>query len=228
MTTLAPNFHLVKLPPAPAHGILPPEPAFADRRKEPASVETGIAFSDYNFMQTRRKKMTGKGRRLSAPSFAFNYAQQRELIVRFWEMRAGFKRPRKGSLKARLRYAERVLQHEVVPRKRAVLEKLCREFVTCQDPKRRRTLEIEIQGIDTFLRTAEQGPSLIVGIVYFYFCAGQDSVGTGASLGVKPVSVRQLTARLRAVWKRMQDGTDGKGRGPAKKALAGTAVTSVT
>lgn len=218
MATLAPCFSLKKCPPMPAHGLAAPEPAFGNRYKQPVSVEfhadgevtaTGFSFEEYAFAQTRIRKLHGE-RRLPTPSWAFDYAQQRELLARFWEMRAGILHPRIDTPEKRLRYAYRRYMRKYVPKFRETLHELCHEFVACQDPKRRRQLEIEIQGTDTQLRTAEQGPALIVGIIHHYYAVGLDSVGTGAELGVRPVSVRQTLNRLHKMHRAMVDGTDRK------------------
>jgi hypothetical protein len=58
----------------------------------------------------------------------------------------------------------------------------------------------------------QRGPSLIVGIVLYFFRVGYDSVETSFSLNniVSPVAVRQIASRLTQLWQRMQDGTDRK------------------
>lgn len=64
--------------------------------------------------------------------------------------------------------------------------------------KRTRELEIEIEGIDTYLRCTNVGggAGFIVSIVYLYYRAGLDSVGVGAQLGYKPPHIRQTLWRL--------------------------------
>ena len=79
----------------PASGLLPPEPVFKNSGRRPVSVEfdgegfcsPGIAFEDYSRMTTQQWNASGE-RRLPTPSWAFNYAEQRELLARFWEIRA--------------------------------------------------------------------------------------------------------------------------------------------
>ena len=102
MATLAPCFSMKKCPPGIAHGADRPEVQFADRKKNPVHADfgadgeissTGIAFEDYSRCQVRIRKMSGE-RRLPTPSWAFDYAQQRELLARFWEQRAGIMFPR--------------------------------------------------------------------------------------------------------------------------------------
>ena len=97
------------------------------------------------------------------------------------------------------------------------MRKFCFERLETEDPKRRRQLEIEIKSLDTFLRTAEQGPALIVGIIYFYYGVGYPSHEVGSALGIRPVSVRQLLNRLHYTWQRMLAGTDTR-RGGSRRA----------
>jgi hypothetical protein len=71
------------------------------------------------------------------------------------------------------------------------------------DKKNRlRQLEIEIEGIDTYLRyTHNGGADVLAAIVYLYYRVGMDSVGVGAQLHLKPPHVRQLLWRLNETWK---------------------------
>jgi hypothetical protein len=69
------------------------------------------------------------------------------------------------------------------------------------EQKRRRELEIEIEGLDTYLRyTVNGGADVIAAIVYLYYRAGLDSVGVGSELGLKPPHVRQTLWRLHDTW----------------------------
>jgi hypothetical protein len=65
------------------------------------------------------------------------------------------------------------------------------------EKKRKRELEIEIEGLDTYLRyTANGGADVIAAIVFLYYRVGLDSVGVGAELSLKPPHVRQTLWRL--------------------------------
>lgn len=76
-----------------------------------------------------------------------------------------------------------------------------RQFLEARD---KRFLEIEIEGIDTYLRyTTNGGADVVAAIVYLYYRAGLDSVGVGAELGLKPPHVRQTLWRLHDTWKQM-------------------------
>lgn len=75
--------------------------------------------------------------------------------------------------------------------------------------KRSRELEIEIEGIDTYLRyTANGGADTVAAIVYLYYRAGYDSVGVGAELGLKPPHVRQTLWRLHDTAKKLWPSQD--------------------
>lgn len=72
------------------------------------------------------------------------------------------------------------------------------------EQKRLRHLEIEIEGIDTYLRYTENGGAdVVAAVVYLYYRTGLDSVGVGAELGLKSPHVRQTLWRLHQTAKRM-------------------------
>lgn len=69
---------------------------------------------------------------------------------------------------------------------------------------RLRQLEIEIEGIDTYLRITENGGAdVICAVVYLYYRVGLDSVGVGIELGLKPPHVRQTLWKLHRTYDRM-------------------------
>jgi len=71
--------------------------------------------------------------------------------------------------------------------------------------KRLRHLEIEIEGIDTYLRISENGGAdIVAAAVYLYYRTGLDSVGVGAELGLKSPHVRQTLWRLHQTAKRLE------------------------
>ena len=71
--------------------------------------------------------------------------------------------------------------------------------------KRLRQLEIEIEGIDTYLRISENGGAdIVAAAVYLYYRTGLDSVGVGAELGLKSPHVRQTLYRLHQTAKRLE------------------------
>jgi hypothetical protein len=196
------------------------------RRTLEGWTSPGVAFEDYTRMSTQQRKASNE-RRLPTPKWAVNDGQLRTLLVTFMEERAGFRKQQKGTLMERLERAKlavinqrpRLIQvlerlcNEYVTLKRAgacpemsdeelnaslvqplVLPQYARRFI---ELKRKRALEIEIEGIDTYLRyTANGGADVVAAIVYLYYRAGLDSVGVGAELGLKPPHIRQTIWRL--------------------------------
>lgn len=75
-----------------------------------------------------------------------------------------------------------------------------------QDEKNRlRQLEIEIEGIDTYLRISENGGAdIIAAVVYLYYRTSLDSVGVGSELGLKPPHIRQTLWRLHQTAKKLE------------------------
>lgn len=70
--------------------------------------------------------------------------------------------------------------------------------------KQARDWQIEIEGIDTFLRyTQTGGAGVVAAIVWLYYRVGMDSVGVGAELGLKPPHVRQTLWRLHETARKM-------------------------
>lgn len=63
-------------------------------------------------------------------------------------------------------------------------------------------LEVEIEGLDTYLRyTRNGGAGVLAQVVYLYYRVGLDSVGVAEETGLKPPHVRQLLYRLNEMWK---------------------------
>lgn len=203
------------------------------RRTLDGWASPGVAFEDYTRMSTQQRKASNE-RRLPTPQWAVNDTQLRTLLVLFMEERAGFRKIQPGTLLERLERAKlavinqrpRLIQvldrlcEEYVMLKHAgacpemsddelnlslsqplVIPQFARKFI---ELKRKRELEIEIEGIDTYLRyTANGGADVVAAIVYLYYRAGMDSVGVGAELGLKPPHVRQTLWRLHETAKKL-------------------------
>jgi hypothetical protein len=185
--------------------------AFDGKRVHPVSIATRLSFQDYSGMQTYTKKQSGQ-RRLETPQWAVNDVFLRELLVAYLENRAGIRKP-KGTLRARRARVRRVAisQH---PRFNATLNRLNSEYVQAQRdgvPRERlKELEIEIENLDTHIRTTRNGGmDFVAAVVYLYYRVGLDSVGVGGELGLRPPHVRQILWKLRNVWKARfnEDGT---------------------
>lgn len=208
---LAPNFSLRKLPPAAAHGVLETEPVFGKRGRHPVSAELdgdggfstpGIAFEDFSRMKTVQYKLA-PSRKLEVPAWAVNDSALRMLIVRFVERRAGIRELGIGSHTDRLAAAQAKLR-SLISRKSDVLDRLCRAYVVEDNPARKRVLQTQIKNLDAVIRTTEQGPALIAGIVYLYYRCGLPSNAVASELGIQPQSVRQILFRLKSTWQGMQ------------------------
>lgn len=202
--------------------------AWGERRQRPASARTGLSYQDFQSMQTFQRKQSGE-RRLPTPLWAINDALFRKLLVTFMEGRLGL-RPGKGTIIDRLDRARlaALAQH---PRLNETIDRLNLEYVqvqrggvtdaeverrTIQPPlpsfedetkvqaarERLVELEVEIEGIDTYLRyTRNGGAGVLAQVVYLYYRVGLDSVGVADETGLKPPHVRQLLYRLNEVWK---------------------------
>jgi hypothetical protein len=138
-------------------------------------------------------------RRLPTPDWAMNDSKLRDVLVRFMELRAGFKRPRSGTPEERLARAnKRRLARK--PHLTETIGKLAREYVAVKkagdDPARLKLLAIEIESIDTQLRFLGNEDKMVVGVVYRYYRLREDSVATGAALAMRPPHVRQVLWRL--------------------------------
>lgn len=190
----------------------------------------GISFEDYGKMGAQQRKQSGE-RRLETPKWALNNKLLQKLLVAFMEERTGIKGA-KGALYARLKSARQavVAQHPrlletakrlcaeyVQIKSMGVHPEMSDDDVNALLPQpelyapyarkrltnqRQRELEIEIEGIDTYLRyTQGGGADVLAAIVYLYYRTGLDSVGVGMELNLKPPHVRQLLWRLNQTWK---------------------------
>ena len=145
-----------------------------------------------------------------------NNTQLRELLVAFLEERAfnGRTGLDTGTLAERLANAQRKLIANCGKFLIPTIDRLCKRLValkgsgpsTQQTQKQIRSLEQEIENADTRLRFEQKdgGASLVLGVVYFYFRLGQDSVAVGKQLETKPPHIRQIVWRLRNTWAKLE------------------------
>ncbi len=169
-------------------------------------VATNISWDDYSRMGVSNRKLF-KGRKLPTPSWAVNDSELQSLVARFFEERAWLRsRPKAGSPSKRLALAQKMIVARG-PRWIGVLDKLCREYTelkrTNTDPDRQRTLEIQIENVDTRLVFAEKGPAVVVAMVYMYYRRGLTSPEIAVELGCKPPLVRRTLHKLDRLWKEM-------------------------
>jgi len=186
-------------PPAPAHTMLRPVFQF-DSASKAVSAETGIAFSDYAFMQTKLRRGYPK---FHTPQFVFSDRSFQRVIVAILERQVfGHKQAAKlsGTLGERLQAAERRLQSRRTGLL-AALDRLCREYTDLKaagDPLVPK-LEQKITEIDSRLRFLERPAAYLSAILYLSWRLNYDSVSTAAELGLKAPSIRATLARARKV-----------------------------
>jgi hypothetical protein len=197
---------------------------FDGKRARPVSQETRLSFEDYVGMSTRAHKATFE-RRLPTPQWALDDSLLQQLLVVFMEARAKIVNA-DGSMFQRLTRASQAVINRH-PKMVTSLALMCKEYRAILkdgvvDPKlkepflpgmeaeaqhyatvvRKRELEIEIEGMDTYLRyTRTGGADMLAAVVYLYYRVGMDSVGVAAEVGLKPPHVRQLLYRLSETWK---------------------------
>lgn len=197
-------------------------------------ISTGIDYADYSRMSTQQHKQSGE-RRLPTPDWAVNDVKLQYLLAAFLEERAGFRKEQPGTIKERIERAKKAIAnqrprqiatldklcHEYTLLKKfgahpemsddevnnslpqpLVIPSLARAFI---EKKRLRDLEIEIEGIDSYLiyTEADGGLSKLGSIVYLYYRTMLDSVGVGTELGLKPPHVRQVLFRLHHTARRL-------------------------
>ncbi len=197
---------------------------FANRRAFPIHAEygadgewtsTGIGFEEYSRMQTSSRAVA-PGRKLDTPSWAVNDSQLREVLVAYLEERAF---PHKaglqtGMLAERLANAQKKIIEDSKKHLIPIIDRMCRRLVALKrsTPQREdiqkqiRLLEQQIENADTRLRFERRdgGAALVVGVVFYYFRCGLDSVGTAKQLGIKPPHARQIVWRLRQTWAKLE------------------------
>jgi hypothetical protein len=176
---------------------------FDGRHARPVNLASRITFSDWERMQVYQHKQSGE-RRLPTPIYSLNDVFLRNLLVVFMETRLRIGEP-KGSFSER-RERVRLAALAQRPRLNATLDDLNKRYVQAQidhaPPERLKNLEMEIESLDTHLRTTQNGGlAVVAAICYFYHRLRWDSVGVALLLGVRPPYVRQILWKLNEVWK---------------------------
>jgi hypothetical protein len=168
-------------------------------------VSTGISHGDYNNMSTRDHKGGSGERRLATPQWAMDDKKTAEVICCYLENRVFSDKQKaglpKGSLADRLERATDALKKRAEASIRT-LDSLCARYVAAKsegDELKARMLNAEIETVDTFIRTCDDGPAFLAGIIYFYHRARMNSVEVGAEVKLKPTHVRQVLWRLNKV-----------------------------
>ena len=199
---------------------------FANRKAQPVAAHVtadgiesnSLSFDDYARSHCFQHKLFASRR--TPPSWAFNLRDLGLLLARFLERRAGIICPRIDTPQRRVVHAHSKSLSSI-PANAAVLSRMSADYVTAKnagEEARARVIERQIRTLDGKLVLDQHGPTLIVGIVWYYYRCGYSSVDTAAALNhaVSPVGVRQVAHRLERLWERMQNGTDKK---PAAKMM---------
>jgi hypothetical protein len=160
---------------------------------------TELDFSDYSKMSVHIHKLDS-ARQFERPEWAVKPELLGQVVAKFLEHRAGYRTARKGSIKERIQFAERLLKDQV-PKLQAMLALHCKRYMRAKrNGGGTQSLAILIENIDTRIRIANKGAALITGIVSYYYLQGWDSVQTSAVLGIKPPHCRQILYRLGRIW----------------------------
>jgi len=158
---------------------------------------TGIDYADS--MHVIKGHKPGAGRRLETPEWVHNDTQLRTVLVRFMEVRANFRRLQTGTMEERLARAIKKLEASK-PVLVEIIGKLSKKYVDAKkagaDSAILRRMARDIKTTDTRICWLGREHLLALGVVYRYFRCGEDSVATGAALGIKPPHVRQILWRL--------------------------------
>lgn len=191
---------------------MPLQPVRLPAKNADGSYASGLSFDELARCHTASKSALFKGRD-GCPPWASNLRSLGLLLARYFEKRAGFKHPRIDSPERRVVHAVSKILADV-PANVALLDRLTAEYITTKDvdAARARVLERQIRSLDGRLVIDKGGPSLIVGIIYWWGRMGYDSSETSVALHhqVSPVAVRQIASRLTHLWEKMQNGTDQK------------------
>lgn len=194
-------------------------PVHLPNQNEDGSYEAGLSYDDHQRGHIETHKLFN-GRDRAHPTWCLDLRKMGLLLARYMENRANIK-PRIDTAEKRVVYAQkRILK--IVPAMIARLDRLQEERLTLMaaggDPNRIRGLEKAIRSLDGEIIVAQRGPSLIVGVIHFYFRCGYSSPETSAALKhmLSPQSVRQIAFRLERLWKKMQACEDWK---PTKKEI---------
>lgn len=163
-------------------------------------VSTGLDYSDLTSMHSFQHKPFA-GRRLETPTWAANNSQLLEIVVLYMEkLCLGRHQLSRGTLQQRLAKAiEKRLARR--PKYTATLDKLCKLYVSEQNPARRKELATEIKCLDAVLRHLGREHLNAIGVVRRYWLLGEDSVAVANELGMSPMHVRVLLGRLKDVAK---------------------------
>src|SRR5579883_1598202 len=163
----------------------------------------GLSYEDYERMYTHTRKLDS-GRRYATPAWALNDLALREIITRYVEARVSSRNRQTiaavGNLNARLEAAQKLLAQRR-PMLIATLDGLSKTYVAIKNSQqpyaaRLRSLQVEIENLDTQLIVNDSLAAKLAGVIHLYFRMGFNSVATADELGLKPPHVRQMCYKM--------------------------------
>jgi hypothetical protein len=155
----------------------------------------GISYENYASMHTQTRN--SGGRRRNAPLWAMNDDWTRRVVLAYMERRA-FGDQSRVALKDDRR--EHIINVMAALKNRAtaltvVNDRLCAEYVACQDSARRKVLQTAISGYDRAIQLCSR-PDVFYSVVVDYYRLRLNSVGVAERNGMSPSGVRQLLQRM--------------------------------
>jgi hypothetical protein len=199
-------------------------------QKKPHAVAqgTGISFDDYERMGMWTPSKLFTNREITPPSWAVNHSQLREVLVRYFELRARIFVRRSGSAAERLDFAEKKVK-ATLPALFESLDKSCRAYMEAKQSGASETclrkLESHIRKHDSEILMVMRGPAIIVGIIQRYHLCGHNAKEVASELGMTHEAVRQIVHRLKVIAEQVQNGTDSK---PKAKPNRGSVLNPLT
>lgn len=179
------------------------------------SATSRISFEDYRAGMHVVSRVAGRERRLPVPEFALRDDLLREAVLTYCERRlylphTGTHDERRGRIDA--------TAAAVADDKRAVLANLLRAYTITASANHRDTWDVQIENMDSDLVLGQRGLcAVVVSVAYLYWRTTWNGDEVAEYLGLKPVHVRQLLARLCSTWKRREAGALRAYRGGARK-----------
>lgn len=157
----------------------------------------GIDWGDFSRMGYIRHKLDS-GRDVKA-SWTANDVMLRKTLVRYLEVRAGWRHAQPGTDIERLKRVEAALIARK-PRMEAQLKALAKEYVALKRGGAVvQKLGEEVENLDTQLILMNGIAGKVLRIVHLYYRMGLNSVEVATEVGVKPPHVRVILMRMRIV-----------------------------